>query len=246
MLSIGGITYTDAWNQALAQNADPARPEGGRARHAARRRHRDRLRGEHQPEPHRPAGVHQRLPGRPPVRRDRRRPAARLTIDLAAGDRWLIGINQKATADWLRTDRPVLDYANAMVPARQPSASTRRGELAGAHRRQAPVQPAGPAARAGEVHRLPVPRRGLAGPAGVHQLRRLGAEGDRPITSSASLPKRPAGTHAGHARVHVLGGRAAVDPRRRRPQPPNTCEGGIGVGATTLNMPLPMPALRQN
>jgi hypothetical protein len=29
-------------------------------------------------------------------------------------------------------------------------------------------------------------------------------------------------------------------------QPPNSCEGGMGVGATTLNMPLPMPALRQN
>ena len=30
---------------------------------------------------------------------------------------------QKATADWLKTTNPVLDYANAMVPARQPSAS---------------------------------------------------------------------------------------------------------------------------
>lgn len=29
-------------------------------------------------------------------------------------------------------------------------------------------------------------------------------------------------------------------------QPPNSCEGGMGVGATTLGMPLPMPPLRQN
>ena len=50
-------------------------------------------------------------------------PAARLTIDLAAGDRWLIALTRKATADWLRTDVPVLDYANAMVPAKQPSSS---------------------------------------------------------------------------------------------------------------------------
>jgi hypothetical protein len=28
-------------------------------------------------------------------------------------------------------------------------------------------------------------------------------------------------------------------------QPPNSCEGGMGVASTTLNMPLPMPALRQ-
>jgi hypothetical protein len=28
-------------------------------------------------------------------------------------------------------------------------------------------------------------------------------------------------------------------------QPPNTCEGGTGAGATALSMPVPMPALRQ-
>jgi hypothetical protein len=28
--------------------------------------------------------------------------------------------------------------------------------------------------------------------------------------------------------------------------PPNTCAGGVGVGATSLGVPVPMPALRQN
>src|SRR6266571_2521166 len=50
-------------------------------------------------------------------------PAARLTIDLAAGDRYLIGLCQKATASWLTTSAPVLDYANAMVPNKQPNTS---------------------------------------------------------------------------------------------------------------------------
>jgi hypothetical protein len=27
--------------------------------------------------------------------------------------------------------------------------------------------------------------------------------------------------------------------------PPNTCEGGVGVGATTFDVPVPMPPLRQ-
>ncbi|HYY94649.1 MAG TPA: hypothetical protein VE713_09035, partial [Pyrinomonadaceae bacterium] len=27
--------------------------------------------------------------------------------------------------------------------------------------------------------------------------------------------------------------------------PPNTCEGGVGVGAATYTVPIPMPALRQ-
>src|SRR5688500_364820 len=38
-------------------------------------------------------------------------------------DRWLIPLTRKATADWLTTSNPVLDYANAMVPSRQPSTS---------------------------------------------------------------------------------------------------------------------------
>jgi hypothetical protein len=50
-------------------------------------------------------------------------PAARLTIDLAAGDRWLIALDQYATQNWLSTTNPVLDYANAMVPSKQPSTS---------------------------------------------------------------------------------------------------------------------------
>ena len=48
---------------------------------------------------------------------------ARLTIDLAAGDRYLIGLCQQATSNWLSTTAPVLDYANAMVPSKQPTAS---------------------------------------------------------------------------------------------------------------------------
>src|SRR5262249_17909358 len=42
--------------------------------------------------------------------------AARLTIDLAAGDQYLVPLAAKATTDWLNTSSPVLDYANAMVP----------------------------------------------------------------------------------------------------------------------------------
>src|SRR5215472_17494700 len=46
---------------------------------------------------------------------------ARLTIDLGAGDRFLIDLARKATTDWLSPSRPVLDYANALVPSKQPN-----------------------------------------------------------------------------------------------------------------------------
>ena len=145
MLSIGGITYTDAWNQALAENsvqfatnaAEVARQlsvgieidyeQNSSPNLTALQTFIDTYRSIN---PYDATGANH---------------AARLTIDVAAGDRWLIALNRKATADWLRPDTPVLDYANAMVTT----------------------------------------------------------------------------------------------------QPPNTCEGGVGTGATAHNVPNPMPALRQ-
>lgn len=41
--------------------------------------------------------------------------AARLTMDLAAGGRYLQDLNRYATINWLDNANPVLDYANAMV-----------------------------------------------------------------------------------------------------------------------------------
>ncbi|ESU23710.1 hypothetical protein FEDK69T_11140 [Flavobacterium enshiense DK69] len=123
MLSIGGITYTDDWNTALrldpiqlAENAAAVADSLGVGIEIDYEENRSpnleglqtfisTYRARH---PYDPSGCNH---------------AARLTIDLAAGDRWLIGICQKATKDWLTTTAPVLDYANAMVPARQPSPS---------------------------------------------------------------------------------------------------------------------------
>ena len=50
--------------------------------------------------------------------------AARLTIDVAAGDRWLIALNRYATEHWLPPEKQKLDYANAMVSGT--SSGTRR------------------------------------------------------------------------------------------------------------------------
>lgn len=109
MLSIGGITYVTPWNQALAANAaglgqkaaavatqlgvgiEIDYEENSNANLAGLQAFIDAYRAVH---PYDATGAD---------------PAARLTIDVAAGDRWLIGIDQKATADWLRTDAPVLD-----------------------------------------------------------------------------------------------------------------------------------------
>src|SRR5918997_2474645 len=118
-LSIGGITYVDAWNQALATN--PAQLGLNAAEAAQRFGVGIEIDYEENMNPNLTGlqafinayrSVH-------PYDASGSNHAARLTIDLAAGDRWLIPLTRKATADWLNTTTPVLDYANAMVTSRQ-------------------------------------------------------------------------------------------------------------------------------
>src|SRR5678815_4575179 len=123
-LSIGGITYVDAWNQALATN--PVQLGLNAAEVAQRMGVGIEIDYEENTNPNLTGlqsfinayrSVH-------PYDASGTNHAARLTIDLAAGDRWLIDLTRKATADWLNTSTPVLDYANAMVPSRQPSSAS--------------------------------------------------------------------------------------------------------------------------
>jgi hypothetical protein len=122
MLSIGGITYTDGWNAAFAENAAQL---GRNAAAVAQRLDAGiEIDYEENTDPN-VTGLQAFIDAYRaalPYDASGTNPAARLTIDVAAGDRWLISLNRKATTEWLRTDRPVLDYANAMVRARQPSA----------------------------------------------------------------------------------------------------------------------------
>ena len=64
----------------------------------------------------------------------------------AAGDRWLIDLTRKATTDWLNTTHPVLDYANAMVPARAADAQANWQEhVDGKPQYGPPIPPLAPA-----------------------------------------------------------------------------------------------------
>src|SRR5215469_2368324 len=53
--------------------------------------------------------------------------AARLTIDLGNDDLYLTKLANYAVANWLQTNAPVLDYANAMVATQKTSVSTLEG-----------------------------------------------------------------------------------------------------------------------
>ena len=243
MLSIGGITYTGAWNTALSTDATLL---GQKAAAVATR-----------------LGVgieidyeENRSPNliglgsfitayraAHPYDATGADPAARLTIDLAAGDRWLIGITERATKDWLRTDVPVLDYANAMVPSKQPTASGAisnwQEHIDGKPQYAPPILPLAPAKLTGSVY---VAEGSQVRPECTNFAKSLQNSTGLFVTTVPS--KAGPGTTSG-----MLGWMfwAAEKPSTRGvgTQPPNTCEGGVGVGSSTYTIPVPMPPLRQ-
>jgi len=154
MLSIGGITYTDDWDAALAQDAAQlgrnaaiiAKAMGvgieidyensSSPNIAGVQAFIDAYRGSQLP--YDPTGANH---------------AARLTIDVGAGDRWLIALNRHATANWLTTANRVLDYANAMVGGTSSGSPTDWQEhIDGKPQYSPPVPPLGPAKFTGALY----------------------------------------------------------------------------------------------
>jgi hypothetical protein len=244
MLSIGGITYTDAWNQALA--TDAARLGLNAAAVATRLGVGIEIDYEQNSDPDL-VGLQDFIDAyrsEHPYDATGADPAARLTIDLAAGDRWLIALTRKATADWLRTDSPVLDYANAMVPARQPRSasdaiSNWQEHIDGKPQYAPPIPSLAPAKFTGGLY---VALGSKVLPECNAYAKSLQSTTRTWVQSAA--PKNGVGTTPG-----LLGYMfwAAEKPATRGigTVPPNTCEGGMGVAATQMPVPLPMPALRQ-
>ena len=242
MLSIGGITYVSAWNQALAENAtllglnaaNVAKTLGvgieidyeeDRAPDTAHLQ--EFINAYRSVLPYDATGANQ---------------AARLTIDLAAGDRWLIGLTTKATADWLRTDQSVLDYANAMVPSRQPSASTAQANwqehIDGKPQYGTPILPLAPSKFTGAVY---IADGGKALPECNNYAKSL-----QSATQSFVRGVTPNGAGLTPGMLGYMFW-AAERPSSRGigTVPPNSCEKGAGTGSTQLHIPVPMPALRQ-
>lgn len=170
-------------------------------------------------------------------------PAARLTIDLGAGDRFLIGIDQMATSQWLTTANPVLDYGNALVPSKQPtSASAAESNwlehVDGKPNFAPPIPPLAPAKFTGSLY--------------ITDSNKVIAECSNfsssleDSTGSFVQTVAPAGAGTTSGMLGYMFW-AAECPSTRNvcTTPPNSCQGGVGTGAKTYAIPIPMPALRQ-
>ncbi|HEX5235857.1 MAG TPA: hypothetical protein VFW25_11065 [Silvibacterium sp.] len=243
MLSIGGITYTSDWDSALSTNATQL---GLNAAAAAKSLGVGVEIDYENTSSANLSGLQAFVSAyrsQIPYDATGNNPSARLTIDLGAGDQYLSSIAQYATLNWLQTSNPVLDYANAMVPNKQPnSASTAESNwqehIVGEPRYSPPVPPLAPAKMAVSLYIV---------------------TGTKPapecITFSSSLEKSTgswvqtvapagAGTTSG-ALGFMFWAAECPSTQRVCTTPPNSCQGGVGVGATTYNIPVPMPALRQ-
>ena len=137
----------------------------------------------------------------------------------------------------------MLDYANAMVPAGSRRASGAESNwqehLDGKSNYSPPIPPLAPAKFTGSLY---IAEGGKVRPECTNF-----ATSVQNATGTWTSERRPDRRrhHRRHARLHVLG-RRTPSTRGVTTDPPNTCEGGVGVGATTFNIPIPMPALRQN
>lgn len=244
MISIGGITYTDDWDTALGTDSvtsasatqlglnaaavaqalgvgieiDYERSTGPKinAMQAFINAYRSQL-------PYDATGNNQ---------------AARLTIDLGAGDRWLIDLNRYATANWLNTTNPVLDYANAMVSGTSSSTPADWQEHIDGKSNYSPVVlPLAPAKFTGSLY--------LKG-SNANCTNYASSEQKADANYLQTAAPHGAGTSAGMLGFMFWATEYPSSRNGYTPTwPPNSCEGGMGVAASIFNIPLPMPPLRQ-
>jgi len=244
MLSIGGITFVADWNTALA--TDPTQLGLNAAAVARSLGTGIEIDYEENTSPNL-AGLQAFIDAyrsQLPYDSSGALPAARLTIDLGAGDRFLIDTARKATSDWLTSAHPVLDYANAMVPSKQPTSASDaetnwQEHVDGKPRFSPPIPPLAPARFTGSLF--------IAG--GPHVRPECTTFGSSLESTTGTyvqtVAPNGAGTTPGMLGIMFW---AAETPSARgfSTTPPNTCEGGVGAGARTYAVPIPMPALRQS
>jgi len=243
MLSMGGITYTASWEEALAADATQL---GLNAAEAAVRLgvgFEIDYEGNQDPDI---AGVQAFIDAYRsvlPYDATGQNHAARLTIDLAAGDRWLIDLTTKATTDWLRTDAPVLDYANAMVAARRPNNSgtiitSWQEHVDGKAQYNPQIPPLAPAKFTGALW--------LSGRKAIPECIDFYNSYTYDLGNYVqTVAPNGAGTTSGMLGF-MFWASGCEGTRTVCTSPPNTCENGMGVAAQYYYIPVPMPALRQN
>src|SRR5215469_3531847 len=164
--------------------------------------------------------------------------AARLTIDLGNDDLFLGELSNYATTNWLTPANPVMDYAIALVASQKTGiAALETGWQQHVDGLAGSVPPLAPAKLAGSlwaVSNIPVP----------NCINFSASDQNTAANFVETVPPQGEGTTPGMLGYMFWGGGFQGNGTVNT-FPPNTCQGGLGAGAKALNVPIPMPALRQ-
>jgi len=161
--------------------------------------------------------------------------AARLTIDLGSDDIYLQPLSAYAAAHWLTTSNPVLDYANAMVASQKTSLATLENGWTQHVDGTTAVAPEAPAKLTGSLWLI-------AGQPNCATFASSDQKAAAPLVQT--IPPKGAGTTPGMLGF-MFWAAGCQGQGTGCTFPPTTCEGGMGVAATTFNILIPMTTLRQ-
>jgi hypothetical protein len=160
--------------------------------------------------------------------------AARLTIDLGNDDLYLQQLSAYATSHWLTTGSPVLDYANAMVASQKTTVSALETGWAQHVDGVSGVPPLAPAKLTGSLWLI----------AGHPNCATFGTSDQKAAANFVeTIPPKGAGTTPGMLGI-MFWAAGCQGQGTGCTSPPTTCEGGMGVAATTFSIPIPMQPLR--
>lgn len=161
---------------------------------------------------------------------------ARLTIDLGNDGQYLTKTANYATTNWLNTSAPVLDCANAMVASQKTSVSTlERGWQQHVDGLSGSAPPLAPAKLTGSLWLI-------GGQPNCDDF----TNSDQNTAASFVETVPPAGAGTSNGMLGFMFWASGCQGNGTgRTFPPNTCQLGVGGAATNFNIPIPMPALRQ-
>ena len=225
LVSMGGVTYTEYWNQALLENAAAL---ADAAEDAVTKLGVDGL--EIDWENGRPSA--EEMIAIDEFLDNYDKPSGTvLTLDLAVGNRYLQELSRRAAADWLPSGK--IDYINAMVPRGEPDTGQWQEHIDGKANYDPPILPKAPAKIAVSLW-LTDSRRPNSNCVDFSRSSQL----EKADFLQHAMPNG-AGSSQG-----LLGYMfwAAECPSSRNvcTTPPNSCEGGMGAAASHFDIPLPL------
>jgi Glycosyl hydrolases family 18 len=231
MLSMGGITYTESWNIALTTDAAGLADFAAQAVESLGA---DGLEIDWEngtPDGEELAGIETF------IARYHTDSNTLLTLDLAVGDRYLQELSRRAAADWLPNDK--IDYINAMVPRGEPSTDQWQEHVDGKANYNPPIPPKAPAKIVVSLWLTDSnrPNDNCVDFASSTQLEKA--------DYVQTVQPNGAGSSAGFL-GYMFWAAECPSSRNRCTTPPNTCEGGMGVGASHFDIPIPIGSLRQD